>query len=228
MIKPEVKFYDLDILSKQIKFRKWIAKDRRLFKEQVSSANNDSLKIGKITINNLLINCLDTKYPLSIDEIRYILIKIRENSISDEVEFNTKCDICGNIETHKVKISDLVSISYNPIKEIIIDDINIKLGEIKNIDFYNTKILDSTNPILTDLILRIESINNEIDFSYDDLVDYFDNLETDILDKILEIYNKHRFKLDIKFSFKCKKCLAQNNQEYTDLPDFFPTKWLEA
>ena len=75
MIKPEVKFYDLDILSKQIKFRKWIAKDRRLFKEQVSSANNDSLKIGKITINNLLINCLDTKYPLSIDEIRYILIK---------------------------------------------------------------------------------------------------------------------------------------------------------
>ena len=41
MIKPEVKFYDLDILSKKIKFRKWIAKDRRLFKEQVSSANND-------------------------------------------------------------------------------------------------------------------------------------------------------------------------------------------
>ena len=211
MIKPEVKFYDLDILSKQIKFRKWIAKDRRLFKEQVSSANNDSLKIGKITINNL-----------------YILIKIRENSISDEVEFNTKCDICENIETHKVKISDLVNISYKPIQEIVIDCINIKLGEIKNIDFYNSKILDSNNPVLTDLILRVESINDEIDFSYDDLVDYFDNLETDTLDKILEIYNKHRFKLDIKYSFKCKKCLAQNNQEYTDLPDFFPTKWLEA
>lgn len=220
---PETKYYDLDLGSQVIKFRKWKNKDRKKFKELIKQDNNNQVLIAKHTLECLVFSCLDKEYALSPDEIQYVLTKIRQASIGQFTEFKYVCDNCGS---ENVKELNLDSISFNAtdVTEIKTDNYIIKLAPVRNIKKYNELIINSGS-VLDDLLLRIESINGQTDFSKESLEALFDELETDELDNILDQFKK-RFSIKNTVEYTCKNCNYKKTLVFNEIPDFLPESWL--
>ena len=87
-------YIDLNVGNKIVKIRKWKVKDRENFKKDLLKNKDSAEKVAKVTLDNLVYNCLDKEYALNPDEIQYVFNNIRINSISDEVEFKYICKNC--------------------------------------------------------------------------------------------------------------------------------------
>lgn len=221
--KQETVFYDLNIGNQTIRYRKWKNKDRKKFKELVKQDNGNQELIAKHTLECLVFDCLDKEYPLSPDEIQYVLTKIRQASIGQYIEFKYVCESCGKENIRELDL-DNISFSADVVNEIKSKNYNIKLQPVKNIKLYNELILNSSD-IVQDLALRILSVNDETDFSKDDIEALFDEMDTDELDIILDQFKK-RFNINNNISYTCKFCNHKQDLIFNEIPDFLPDSWL--
>lgn len=216
----------LDLRGKKLKFRKWKAKDKKNFIKKIKTSEN--VKERDLT-NELVYDCLEDKnIALSIDEFRYVISKIREKSLGSDVKFELFCDGCKTKFNTTEKIGDIIKQKYKKYKNISVNDIDITIDEPINVKFY----YDTINRCETDdeynfvdFLLRIKKINDIDTFKFDELVDYFDNLDITVLDEILTKWEEMCFVVDDVKEVECPHCKAKQKYKFDIIPDFFPENW---
>lgn len=219
----------LVLRDKEIKFRKWKGKDRKAFIKSLKNIQETQEIDEKATAEILVYNCLEDKnIVLTSEEFRYVIAQIRIASIGSTLDFNFECSECELDFNTSLELNDLVKPVFEPIQDIVVGDITIKLGNIRNKEYYDKAISDCKSDdeiYITDFIYRVHAINGNDTMTPQVLMDYFDNLDTDVLDSILDKWDTMKFKIDDIKVVKCSHCDFEEEYMFDDLTGFFPKSW---
>lgn len=219
----------MDFKGKKLKFRKWKAKDRKEFIKNLKKAEKlDEKELTK----HLVYNCLENKdICLTVDEFKYVLSRIRASTIGESIEFNLNCSSCNEDYVINKDLKNILKQQYKKYKPIKVQDIEIELSDVKNKDFY-LKTIDNIETeeeyYLIDFLFHIEKINENDTFKFEDLINYFDNLELDVFDEIMNQWNAIKFKIDDVAEVECPHCKNVQKYKFDDLPGFFPETWFKV
>jgi hypothetical protein len=225
--------YDREIKlseDKVLHLRKWKVKDRNAFK-QIIKEKGESLTPIDIS-SALVFPCIKEKnILLTEEEIKNVLYSLREISIKADFDFTFLCDEenCEKLNTTTIKVQDINKIVKSNWSEVEIFDDVITFGERVQPEFYYNTIYntDSENQKeQSDLAMHIVKIGNDDSMSFSETITFLNNLDTDVLDKIQEEYNKQKFKQDTLYTVKCE-CGKEQNFIFDEIPNFFPTSWFE-
>lgn len=213
--------YSVKIRDFNVKFRKWKVKDKKKF-----IANKDN----KIALKESLVyDCLeDKKLALSEEEFKFMLIQIREASLSDKIEFNFICSNCDKEFNYIADLTEIMKGEYKNYGDISYKGHRFTIGSILNRDFYEemiqNSILDETN-YLIDFMLHIKSYNDNDAFTFEELNEIINNLDIDIFEHIFTKWEEMRFKVNNIHNVICPHCNFEELYEFDDLPHFFPDSW---
>ena len=108
------------------------------------------------------------------------------------------------------------------------ENIEIEISEIQSREHYSKAIAkcESTEEIfMVDFLYHIHKLNSDDTFSFDELNEYFDDLDVDVVEKIFDKYNNMRFKVDDLSEVECPHCKFKETYQFDDLPGFFPNEW---
>lgn len=227
---PEV-IYDkvTKIRDKSIKFRKWKIKDKRKFSENSFTVDEDNEIID--STSPLVYDCLENpNIILSPEEFRYVFTQIRKESLGNDIEFEFTCASCESKFNKTLKLTEIVKPMGTKYSDIVVKNIKLGIGDIINKEFYESKIgacISESEEYLVDFLLHINSINNKENFTYDELVTYFDNLDVDISEEILEKWEAQKFYIDDTVEIECPECKVKEIYSFDEIPGFIPESWYE-
>lgn len=211
--------------DKKIKFngfevnaRKWKAKEKFAFKNSLKEGTNN-------IIEDLVYKCLDKNVVLSPNEYKYVLAQIRSHSLGEYIELEFFCDSCKQRFRTKISLNEIVKPVYKEITDIKTKNNSITLGTIKNPDFYKKVIVQAPNEL--DFYLRIQTINDEECFSIEEVIKYFNEMDVDEFEEIIEQWEEIKFKIDDVFEVKCTCCGEGKKYKFDEIPGFFPNSWYE-
>lgn len=210
--------------DKKLEINKWKAKQRKEFVKNLTSGNIDENTL----MDCLVYDCIEPKVALSQEEFKYVLSRIRAYTLGEEIDFKFYCDKCKEPHEQKIELKNIFSYNYNKIEEINFSGINIKLGPIKNKEYYNKMIQENYSEAdLIDFILRIESINDEEVLSFESTMDFLENLDLDIFDNIIRVWEESKFKVNQIHEVTCPNCGDVQKYDFDDIPEFIPTSWIK-
>ncbi len=218
----EAKYTPIKVGEKTVEIRKWKVKDRVKFK---SAFTEDSIN-DNVILESLVLNCIkdvDT-LALSPDEVQYIMIKIRELSISDNFNFEWECECEHNNELN-LKIDDVCTITHGKISDIVIGDNTFGLGDVKNKNFYNKEIVKQEDILSFMFAMHLDNVNGKQDFTLDGIMAWLEDLDTSDYDYLMNEFRKMIFTVDYTKEFTCEKCGAKQSFVFDEIPDFFPEDW---
>lgn len=209
----------IKVSDKTITINKWKGKNKKEFTRLL----NDPKANEQQMMESLVYSCIDEDVILSVDEFRYVLSRIRAISLGEEINIEFYCNECEKTFTKSFELKDIIRFNYKELKEIKVNNIHIKLGNIKNKAIYSEKVAEDSN---YDFLFRIEEINGNDAFSLNELEEIVDDIDLDDLEKIMEIYEDHRFKIDDINTVECE-CGHKMKFQFDELPGFFPDSWFE-
>lgn len=212
--------YSLMLNGREIFFRKWRVKDRIALETAE----------GQSAVRQCLVyNCLEDK-DIALDdyEYQYVLIKLRQASIGDDIDYNFICNNCHTKFDHKSKITDTmepISATYNP---IVTDMYRIELGEVQNRKAYEDiifKLNDITERKIADMVMHIKSINGNMKLGFNDIMELVSEMDIDVFQDIWNQWNQTHFRINRIHEIECPHCHSKMVVEFDDLPGFFPEQW---
>lgn len=213
--------YSVKLMDKTIKFRKWKVKDKTKF------LNNTNDK--KLIKEALVYDCLeDKKIALSEDEYNFMLIHIRETSLSDKVTYIFNCDSCGVDFEYEANLKEIITPEFKPYGDIISGKHIFTMGKIRNRDFYQDMMIAADGDeakYLIDFISHIHAYNDQDGLTFEQLNNVINELDVDIFEKIFYQWENMRFKTNNTHDVACDNCGHKTLYEFDDLPGFFPTSW---
>lgn len=207
-------FKECIINGKKIEFRKWKVKD----KKNLDKANT-TIEKRKV----IVYDCLKNIVPLDLDEFNYVLALIRDYSLHNEVTINIECEECSegfNISESVENIVSFKDADYSPID-------NIELSSIKNIKLYEENInnaLTNMERYLIDFAFHIKSINGS-DVSFEEAIQYIENLDVDIFEKIIQEWDKKKSRCIYMKEVTCPYCGKTHVYNLENMNGFFPNSW---
>lgn len=209
--------------NQEITIRKWKAKEKKEFLNTVR--NSESLD----TLQDVLVyNCIEEKVALNADEFKYVMTQIRSYSLGDEIELEFFCDSCKAKFLNTIKLQEIIKPIISNLKEIETKNYRIKLGNIRNVDFYKETIKNNPNEEKDyDFYLRIESINGDESMTLEEIVELFNEMNIDEFDSIFERWEDIRFKIDDTSEISCKNCEDKVKYSFDEVPGFFPPAWFK-
>lgn len=208
----------IKLKDQEITVRKWKGKDKKKFMNEMNQPEPDEAKI----MQALVYNCIEEEdVVLSTDEFKYVISMIRSISLGDEIKYNFFCTECEETTERKYYITDIIRGTFGEGNTIEAEGVSITLGEIRNKEFYAKKIQEGS---IFDFFLRIKEINGNDAFDLEFLIDFFDDLDLDVLDDVLKQYDAIRFKVDDVNDFVCD-CGHTESYHFDELPEFFPSSW---
>lgn len=209
--------------NQEITIRKWKAKEKKEFLNTVR--NSESLD----TLQDVLVyNCIEEKVALNADEFKYVMTQIRSYSLGDEIELEFFCDSCKSKFLNTIKLQEIIKPIISNLKEIETKNYRIKLGNIRNVDFYKETIKNNPNEEKDyDFYLRIESINGDESMTLEEIVELFNEMNIDEFDSVFERWEDIRFKIDDTSEISCKNCQDKVKYSFDEVPGFFPPAWFK-
>lgn len=215
-------YFTIPLGRRNIRIRKWKVKDRNTLKKSLQITDPD--KQTENTLKILVWNCIEGKIPLNKDELEYVFAQIRLHSIGDKVTFKYTCSNpeCSKLNTKSVKISDIWRPKFSELQNIG----DIEIQEVQNADYYNKKMAEYNYGSLYDLILHIKSIGGK-QYKENEIIEYFENMDTLDADKILDAWEKMAFSLDRDNTLICEKCGNENVFEFDEIPELIPPIWFK-
>lgn len=209
--------------NQEITIRKWKAKEKKEFLNTVR--NSESLD----TLQDVLVyNCIEEKVALNADEFKYVMTQIRSYSLGDEIELEFFCDSCKSKFLNTIKLQEIIKPIISNLKEIETKNYRIKLGNIRNVDFYKETIKNNPNEEKDyDFYLRIESINGDESMTLEEIVELFNEMNIDEFDSVFERWEDIRFKIDDTSEISCKNCEDKVKYSFDEVPGFFPPAWFK-
>lgn len=208
----------IQVGDKELNVRKWKGKDKKNFINSLQKNDTSEKEI----MDTIVYSCIEEDVVLSVDEFRYVLSRIRANSLGEEIDVEFYCNECGNVHNHTFELKDIIRYRYEPLSEIKVKDVHIQLGEIKNREAYIKRVAQDE---IYDFLMRIESFNGDSAFTLETLMEKFDDLDLDILEEIMAIYEASRFKVQDENEVVCPHCGHAETFIFDELPGFFPDSW---
>lgn len=205
--------------DKELTISKWKGKNKKDFVRMVGNQDIDNQQL----LETLVYSCIEEDVVLSTEEFRYVLTRIRAYSLGETIKFDFFCDECQNVFTRELELKDIITYSHKKLKDIKIPGAKIKFGDIKNKTIYTEKIAEDPD---YDFLFRIASINGNDTFTLSELEDILDNLDIDVLEEVMSIYEEHRFKVQDVNTVTCD-CGHEMTFKFDELPGFFPDNWFE-
>jgi len=218
--------YTLTLRDRKLKFRKWKVKDKNKFLE--ATRNNDKALIKE----SLVYDCLEkSDIALSESEFKYVLVKIRQASIGDTASYNLQCSGCDQEFVFESNLDIIVKPSFEKYGTIKYNNVSVKMGNIANKKYYD-EIIDAAETkeqvALMNFLMHIKELNDSDAFSFDQLIDFFNELEIDTAEGIFNQWDKMQFTLDILHDVECPNCGYLETYEFDFLPGFFPENWFKG
>jgi hypothetical protein len=214
--------YKTEIRGKIIKFRKWKVKDKKKF---LRNSNNKQL-VREALVYDVV---QDQNLALSEEEYRYLLLKIREESIKNPMFMNIECSECNTDFNYEIKIPEVVSVAGDEnYTDIEVGKHIFKMSDIKNRAFYQDLMFNSVDEdekILIDFICHIDTYNDQ-DFSFEEINDIIINLNVEEFEKIMYKWEQMRFKVNTLHEVECPNCKYKEPFFFDDFPGFFPDTWV--
>lgn len=209
----------IELFNKTINISPWKGRDKRLFKDTMDELTPET--IGNI-LNVLVFASIDKKVILSIEEYKYVLSRIRIISIGDDFKITLPCENCGKTSEHSYKISDVIKCSFKNTQYIKTEKTTLKLMDPLNEDMYLTLVGEWED---NDLFVRIAEINGDDALSFEQVVEYFDDLDLNEYNAIFDEWDKHRFTLNDNHEVTCKHCKFSRVYRFDEIPGFIPENW---
>jgi len=212
--------FQTKIRDKVVKYRKWKVKDKKKL-----LANTDNPLLTK---EAMVFDCLeDKKIALSEDEFKYMLFKIREESISEKIKFKFECGSCSKPFDYDADLNEIMTPEFKDYGEIEYNGHIINIGSLRNREFYEStmnNIDDEDEKYLADFLFHIESYNDN-EYTFETLNEKINDLDVDVFEKIFKAWEEMRFKIDNVKEVKCPSCGFEEFYEFDALPGFFPESW---
>lgn len=219
----EIKYEYTIELDKKYKVRKWKAKEKKEFLNLIKKGESlDALA------DILVYNCIEGKAAFNADEFKYFFSKMRQISLGNEINLEFYCDECKSKFLKTIELDKIIKPLFSNIKDIKTKNYTIKIGTIRNSDFY--KQIISSNPENSneyDFYLRISSINSNDSMTLEEIVNLFDNMDIDEFDSIFEQWENMRFKIDDTTVIECNNCSHSVRYSFDEVPGFFPSSWFK-
>jgi hypothetical protein len=162
----------------------------------------------------------NTDLYLSSAEIQVILRHLREISIGAEIEFTLECDNCNKeFET----ISTLNDISTYQPNTYPCDLGNYSWVDIDNKDTLKTafKKYKREPEKLIELLLHIDKIDGNPIKSFNEVIDYYNNLTLPEEKELMEDFRKVESYFKISSYFRCTHCDVNKEYSFDVIPGFF-------
>lgn len=213
----------VNINNQRVRFRKWKGKDKKKFLSILSNAQTETLTL-KDTVDVLIRSQLESHKDQTFtqEEIRYLLSRIRAQSLGNVLSVKLHCQACQQPFTHEYKITSIIKAKHSTLDVYDDGEVSIKFGKIRNQDLYFEKIQEDE---ALEIFFNIEEFNFQKHYSIPELIDAFDELDLDTLDNILNYYNENRFFVNDLHEIKCPHCNEIGVYEFDELPGFFPESW---
>lgn len=209
--------------SNNVTIRKWKAKEKKAFLSTIKKGEPiDNLQ------DVLVYNCIEEDVVFNADEFKYAMTKIREYSIGEEITLEFYCNCCKSKFTETINLKEVVKPVYSNKKIIKTKNYEIKLSNIRNVDFYKKTLKENPSEEKDyDFYLRIGSINDNDCMSLDEIIQLFNEMDIDEFDSIFEQWEDIRFKINDTKQINCKKCNDAVIYSFDEIPGFFPTSWFK-
>lgn len=216
--------YSLKIRDKEIKFRKWKVKDKKNF--IIALKANDTL-----AVENIVLDCLEDKtIPLTETEFKYVLLKIRDESIPYGLTFQIDCEECEKEFDYTSISSKLLTPNFKPYGEIKSGNVSFIMDEIQNKEYYIDAIRQCTTDeekSFIDFLYHVKKVNGNDAFTFDTLYDFVNNMDIEIGEDIFKQWNDMNFTLDSVQMVTCPHCKHEQYIQFDELYGFFPDSWFE-
>lgn len=225
--------YELEIPStkKIVKFRPYLVKEQKAL---LIAQQSEDIKIIINTLKKIVKDCITDKIDvdkLATFDLEYIFLQIRSKSSGENAQLEFTCPNCKDF---KVAVNfDLSTIKVNFPKDFsnniqLTNNVGVilKYPTVDIIEIMGDDAGGDINSIFEVLMQSLESIydENEIyninDYTKDELIEFFDNLNTDQFKKITDFF-KNMPKLTQPVNFTCTKCGHIVNSELEGISNFF-------
>lgn len=177
---------------------------------------------------------------LTIQERYQILVEIRRASSGDNTYIAHQCpecehinkDIPFNLQNIYIKpydhtINSKISL-FNGNVEIILSplrrEVEKKIEKIifdKKIELTSEKQFLYMAGFIEKVFIKNDDVYGEVSLSIEDKIEFFENLPSSELDKILKYIKESDFGVKLPFNFKCEKCGYHNENEEANVAVFF-------
>ena len=164
--------FSTKIRDKEVKYRKWKVKDKKKYTKALMEKN--AIDIA----DALVYDCIEDKnLPLTTNEYRYMLMKIRCETVGSFATFKFNCNNCNEEFEIEEDINNVLIPHYKDYGTLKTDNVTLKMGPIKNKQTFNEYLIDAKTPreiYLIEFLIQIEEINGEDVFTIEYLNDFID------------------------------------------------------
>lgn len=182
----------------------------------------------------LVFNCLEEKHPINSEEYRFLLVAIRNKSISHQIGLGIQCDQCNEIFEYELDLDKVFNYKADNFSIIEAKDETQKrfvfeLTRIGSQELYDDYIAKAQSPfeaLYVDFIFHIKSVNDQI-MNTEDKFKLFNNCDVNMFEDIFYKWENMRFKLDTQTVVKCPHCNSIEEYSVEEVPGFFPQSWTE-
>lgn len=215
----------VELNGKRIRFRKWKGKDKKSFIQQIKEYGLDNVSLEK-TMDILVHRQLESNKEdiFSQDEYRYLLQKIRQYSLGEDMSTELYCEECQSPFTHEYKISDVIRPLHESLEDYDDGEVFIKFGGIKNKKLYLEAVQENKE---LEIFYRIDEFNGSKAHSVESLMEEFEDLDLDQIENIVNYFEENKFSIDDIQEVECPHCQHKTPYEFDEIPDFFPQSWFE-
>jgi len=116
-----------------------------------------------------------------------------------------------------------IALSNEEIQYILIEIRKLSISD--SIDFeYTCRNCEKDN--IKEIAFHIVSINGDISKTFNEIIEYLDNMDINEFDEILNAFNEMKLTIDNTKEFICS-CGHKQIFEFDEIPGFFPDSWLK-
>lgn len=218
--------YELKFGKKLVKYRGWKTRDEKAY--LILTESKEELE-DKDLYDTLVLPCLENKAMYFTDaELQMLMIEIRKKSLGEsfDVKFICKNDKCKTVNDTQVPFDDIVEFRNDTVSNLKVDDIEFFFGDVKNQKLLTERTNGKTNveKIFIEMVMRIEKliVKDEVEdtFTYDEITEYMDDLDTKIFDKLIEYYTQNLSSITLKGHLMCHRCGHDNEFLFDEIPNF--------
>jgi len=207
--------------EKSVELAPWKARNKKEFIKLFQ--NGKASDVTEEAVLDVLVypNLVDAEdIFLSPDEIQYIMIKLKEISIGNEIKFSMTCDECEEPFDVDLTFDDMVHYregDWNTEGEIITWRDVPKRSTVKAIQdkFPDEKYSD------LEFLLHVAKVNGVQPSSLAELMETYDDFPLKDTLKIADEYNSLKSELELYANTKCPHCSHEQEYSFDVIPGFF-------
>ncbi len=214
--------------NKTVRFRNWTGKTKKEFKHMIENLSDvDSLDMDE-TMDILLRDYIyDSEMYFSETEQQYMILKIREVSLSDKVEYHSACPECNEIQKISSNIDKVYKYTESKFpkknKQLDIEYIDIETQNLLDTQWENIKYSPNYDNITTKSDVEIAMHIKKENTSSLEILDMIDEMTLSDIEILMNGLHECASKMEMGVEEYCEnpKCRKKVYFATDEIPDVF-------